>query len=55
MILCNGVDAVSRRAPAPGNPPQYILNVSDLGQILRALQGDKWTDDPGNLNPGSCP
>jgi len=42
-------------AAAPGNPPQYILNVSDLGQILKGLQGGKWTDDPGNLNPGSCP
>lgn len=38
-----------------GNPPNYILNISDLGQILKALQGAKWTDDPGNLNPGSCP
>jgi len=38
-----------------GSPPQYILNVSDLGQILKALQGNKWTDDPGNLNPASCP
>jgi len=42
-------------AAAPGNPPQYILNVADLGQILKALQGNKWTDDPGNLNPASCP
>ena len=38
-----------------GQPPQYILNVADLGQILKGLQGNKWTDDPGNLNPGSCP
>ena len=38
-----------------GNPPNYILNVSDLGQILKALAGGKWTDDPGNLNPGDCP
>ncbi len=37
-----------------GNPPQYILNVSDLGQILKAFAGDAWTDDPGNLNPGQC-
>lgn len=39
----------------PGQPPQYILNVADLGQILKALQGNEWTDDPGNLNPGDCP
>ena len=38
-----------------GQPPQYILNVADLGQILKALQGAEWTTDPGNLNPGSCP
>ncbi len=38
-----------------GNPPQYILNVSDLGLILKALVGDAWTDDPGNMNPGACP
>ena len=38
-----------------GNPPQYILNVSDLGQILKAFAGGAWTDDPGNLNPGQCP
>ncbi|MFQ5591776.1 MAG: hypothetical protein ACE5HE_11480, partial [Phycisphaerae bacterium] len=39
----------------PGNPPQYILNVSDLGQIKRAFAGDAWTDDPGNMTPGQCP
>ncbi len=38
-----------------GQPPQYILNISDLGQILKALAGDAWTDDPGNMNPGQCP
>ncbi len=38
-----------------GNPPQYILSVSDLGQILKAFAGDAWTDDPGNMNPGQCP
>jgi hypothetical protein len=38
-----------------GNPPQYILNVSDLGQILKAFAGDAWTDDPGNLTPAQCP
>ena len=38
-----------------GQPPNYILNVSDLGQILKALQSNEWTDDPGNLNPGGCP
>jgi hypothetical protein len=38
-----------------GNPPQYIINVSDLGQILKAFAGDAWTDDPGNMNPGQCP
>ncbi len=38
-----------------GNPPQYILNVSDMGQILKAFAGDAWTDDPGNMNPGQCP
>ncbi len=38
-----------------GNPPQYILNVSDMGQILKAFAGDPWTGDPGNMNPGQCP
>ena len=38
-----------------GNPPQYILNVSDLGQILKGFAGDAWTNDPGNMNPGQCP
>ncbi len=38
-----------------GNPPQYILNVSDLGQILKAFAGDAWIDDPGNMDPGQCP
>ncbi len=38
-----------------GNPPQYILGVSDLQQILKAFAGDAWTDDPGNMNPGECP
>ncbi len=37
-----------------GNPPQYILNVSDMAQILKALVGDAWTDDAGNMNPGEC-
>ncbi len=37
-----------------GNPPQYILNVTDMGQILKAFAGDAWTDDPGNMNPGQC-
>ncbi len=38
-----------------GTPPQYILNITDLAQIKKALAGDAWTDDPGNLNPGQCP
>ncbi len=38
-----------------GNPPQYILNISDMGQILKAFAGDAWTDDQGNVNPGECP
>ncbi len=38
-----------------GQPPQYILNVSDMGQILKAFAGDAWTDDPGNMDPGQCP
>ncbi len=38
-----------------GQPPQYILNVSDLGQILKAVAGDAWTDDPGNMTPSQCP
>ncbi|MFQ5589878.1 MAG: dockerin type I domain-containing protein [Phycisphaerae bacterium] len=42
--------------PAPnGNPPNYILNVADLAVLKKALIGDKWTDDPGNLTPGQCP
>ncbi len=38
-----------------GNPPQYILGVSDLQQILKGFSGDAWTDDPGNMTPGQCP
>ncbi len=41
--------------PPNGNPPNYILNVSDLQQIVKAFVGDAWTDDPGNMNPGQCP
>ncbi len=46
---------VDLHGPGDGNPPQYIVNVSDLGQILKAFAGDPWTDDPGNMNPGQCP
>ncbi len=38
-----------------GNPPQYILNVVDMGQIKRGFAGDAWTDDSGNFDPGQCP
>jgi len=38
-----------------GSPPNYILAVPDLQTILQALQGNKWTGEPGNLNPGQCP
>lgn len=38
-----------------GQPPQYILNVSDLGQVRKAFAGDACTDDPGNRNPGERP
>jgi hypothetical protein len=38
-----------------GQPPHYILNVSDMGQILKAFASDAWTDDPCNKNPGDCP
>ncbi len=38
-----------------GNPPQYILNVSDLQQILFGNLGNPWTQSPVNLQPGDCP
>jgi len=38
-----------------GNPPNYILNISDLTQILFGLLGHPWTRDPGNMDPGECP
>ncbi len=38
-----------------GNPPQYILNVTDLSQIKFGFLGNPWTNDPGNLQPGGCP
>lgn len=41
--------------PPNGNPPNYILSVSDLGQILKAFADDAQTNDPGNINPGECP
>ncbi len=41
--------------PPNGNPPNYIINVSDLGQIKKAFAGDTWTNDPGNMTPGQCP
>ena len=41
-------------AAGSGNPPNYILNVSDLTQILFGLLGHPWTRDPGNLHPGDC-
>ncbi len=46
---------VDLHGPGDGQPPQYILNVSDMGQILKGFAGDAWTDDPGNMNPGECP
>ncbi len=47
--------SVDRHGVEDVSPPQYILNVSDLGQILKAFAGDAWTDDPGNMHPGECP
>ncbi len=38
-----------------GNPPNYILNVSDLTQIMFGLQGIPWANGSGNLQPGECP
>jgi hypothetical protein len=37
-----------------GSPPNYILNVSDLQQILFGLLGRPWTQSPANLQPGDC-
>jgi len=43
-------------APPPnGNPPQYILNISDLTLIVKALQGNKWTDGPREPQPRKLP
>ena len=38
-----------------GSPPQYILNVSDLSQIMFGYNGNPWTQDTSNLQPGECP
>ncbi len=38
-----------------GNPPNYVVNVSDLFVVQRAIQGFRWTDWGNNLNPGDCP
>ena len=37
-----------------GNPPQYILNVSDLMQIKFGFIGLPWANASGNLQPGDC-
>lgn len=39
----------------PGNPPNYILNVSDLTQIKFPLQGIPWKNGSGNLQPREYP
>jgi hypothetical protein len=38
-----------------GNPPQYIINVSDLVQIKFGFLGLPWANASGNLQPGDCP
>ncbi len=38
-----------------GIPPNYIINVSDLQVLKKALIGGEWTDFGGALNPGDCP
>jgi hypothetical protein len=38
-----------------GSPPNFILNVSDLQQILFGIEGQQYTDSPVNLNPADCP
>jgi hypothetical protein len=37
-----------------GNPPQYILNVSDLSQAMFGFLGLPWKNDSLNLQPGDC-
>ncbi len=38
-----------------GNPPNYILNVNDIYQILFGYVGLPWKNASGNLQPGDCP
>jgi hypothetical protein len=42
-------------AHGDGSPPNFILNVSDLQQILFGFEGERYTDSPVNLNPSDCP
>jgi hypothetical protein len=43
------------RIPGNGRPPNYILNVSDLQQILKGLANHPWVDGSAYINPGECP
>ncbi len=38
-----------------GSPPNFILNVSDLGRILFGFAGKEYADTPGQVNPEDCP
>ncbi|UCE62451.1 MAG: peptidylprolyl isomerase [Phycisphaerales bacterium] len=38
-----------------GNPPQYLLGVSDLQRILFGIEGQKYTFAVDQLDPGDCP
>jgi hypothetical protein len=39
----------------PGSLPNYVLNVSDLQQVMFGLLSHPWSQYPGNLQPGQCP
>jgi len=38
-----------------GSPPNFIVNVSDIQQVILGLQGKTYTDNPAQLNPPDCP
>ncbi len=38
-----------------GNPPNFLLNVSDLQRILFGFDGQTYTDSPEHRDPADCP
>ncbi|UCE59911.1 MAG: hypothetical protein JSU63_21005 [Phycisphaerales bacterium] len=46
---------IDLHGPGLGSPPQYVLNASDLTRIYFGMQGETYTQQPNQLDPGQCP